>query len=232
MVSFNGVRLDAVAPVRILDGVDNAATVALVLRERVVSNGAYFAQRRLSTMKEVVTFTLPVSDSAKRESYMRAIRAWCTTTAPAPLLMPKYDGLYTMAICSAMPTRSARDWWEELTIEFVVPEPCYIEAARHINVLSAIPFTVEGTYNPLAQIKYTVPASTSDLTWTLDGVTFSLAGVVATGELVIDLNTKTATVAGASVLGQIPLSQDIPDLSPGVHVLTGNGSLLWQTRWV
>jgi hypothetical protein len=123
-------------------------------------------------------------------------------------------------------------WAEAMTIEFTVPDAVLIDDAEQ-SAETGIPFTIGGTYAPLCELRYTVPSGTSNLSWTLDGVyTFSLAGSVAVGELVIDFVRKTATIGGVSKISQIPLAQDIPDIGIGNHTLTGEGMIYWHERWV
>ena len=232
MVTFNGTSITEAAPVQITDVVTVGAPVLLTMRERI-GTGAFFGRVKKSPSKVTVTFTLPVSDASQREVHMRALRAWCESTEPQPLYLPNCEGLYMLAVCSKLPDCSTRQWWQEMSVEFTVPDPYLVDAAVKSATLGTVPFEIGGTAPPLAYIAYTVPAASSDLTWELDDTyTFSLAGSVATGALVIDFNTQTALVGTASVIGQMPLAQSIPELLPGVHTLTGNGTIYWQERWV
>lgn len=231
MVTFNGALITEAAPVQITDVVTVGATVLLTMRERI-GTGAFFGRVKKSPSKVTVTFTLPVSDASQREVHMRSLRAWCESTEPQPLYLPNCEGLYMLAVCSKLPDCSTRQWWQEMSIEFTIPDPYLVDAAVKSATLGTVPFEIGGTAPPLAQIKYTVPADSSNLAWALDGATFSLAGSVATGALVIDFNAQTALVGTSSVIGQMPLAQSIPELLPGVHTLTGNGTIYWQERWL
>lgn len=230
MLSFNGVDIASVAPIEILNVTIGGAGISTDVRERPDSDGSYFVRRRAQSREITVTFVLPVDVTATRDSYADAVIAWCKSTQPAALIVPNRSGAHLLAVCTKYPDFSERDFGEELEMIFTAYDPCWVSDTEKSAACGAS-FTVLHTEPPTVRIERTLSAQ-ADVTYTLDGVkTFTLAGVGA-GLLVIDLNRKTATLNGSSVLYKLALASDIFDLPVGAHTITGTGTVYWRERWM
>ncbi len=232
MVNFNGVDLTDIAPAEIGYVEIQNPKIDTTSVDRPQRNGSYFVRRRVKERKIVVTFTLFDDSMEQRDRYAAAVRAWCSTNAPAPLYLPHHDGEYLMAVCTDVPDFNTLERWETLKMTFTAFDPEWISGAEMAAACGA-PFLVGGSEPPLIQLKHTVIETLDGISWTLDELhTFSLAGAVTPGEIIVDFNRKTITLDGLSVMDQFPLTQDIPDILPGVHTITGSGKLCWRERWI
>lgn len=230
MLSFNGVDITSIAPVEILNVTIGGVKITNDTKERPDTDGSYFVRRRAQEREVTIAFTLPVDTYSTRDAYADAVIAWCKSVQPASLIIPNRSGAHLLAVCTEYPNFSERDFGEELEMKFTAYDAGWISDTEKSSACGT-PFTVLKTEAPTARIERTLAAQ-ADVTYTLDGVkTFTLAGVSA-GLLVIDLNRKTATLNGSSVLDKLPLANDIFDLPIGAHTIAGTGTVYWRERWL
>ena len=148
MLLFNGVALEDIAPVKIMDIVVSPITMDVTSVDRAVRAGADFVRIRGKTRTVQITFALLVQDQPSRALYMQAIRRWAASTKPGKLLLPDRVGQYLECICTEFPQLSVREWWEVPQIVFTAYDPFFTQVNENCVTCGVI-FDVNGNTGKL-----------------------------------------------------------------------------------
>lgn len=112
MIVFNGVALEQVAPVKIVDIRVAPISMSVTARQRPVRWGADFVRVTGGSRTVSIEFALLTDDRETRQNQLAAITRWARSDTPGRLTLPNRRGAYLEAICTALPEPSLRQWWE------------------------------------------------------------------------------------------------------------------------
>lgn len=235
MVEYNGVTLESVAPVRIIDIVLSPPAVTVTAQSHALTDGARFVRCKRGERTVTITFALLTEDYAARRAQLAAITAWASSSALAPLSIITEPGGYLQAICTAYPAQSGRQFWEVLTLTFTAYDPRFIGCVEYtLPVLR--PVIVAHNEPPLMRIEQDITTSISSPSWALEDSKLQLSGAVGVGRLVIDFERQTITLNGQSIMNQFTIDSRFFVLKQGANtvICTGGagGTLYWRERWI
>lgn len=232
MLLFNGVALEDIAPVKIVDIVVSPIAMAVTSVDRAVRAGADFVRIRGKTRTVKITFALLVQDQPSRSLYMQAIRRWAASTKLGKLLLPDRVGQYLECICTTFPQLSVREWWEVPQLVFTAYDPFFTQTNENSSACG-MAFEVLGSQAPHMEIRANLSAAVQNPQWTWNGKqTITLSGSIGPGTLVIDLEQQTITLNGNSIMSAYAFPSSTffsPQL--GYNNITGTGRVYWRERW-
>lgn len=229
MIVFNGMALEAIAPVKIEDIRVSPIIQTPVARDRPVTAGMTFIRAHEGTRTVSINFAIIEQDADTRQSYIEAITAWALTEQPAEMLLPYRTGKALYALCTGLPDPSTRQWWESrLNLTFTAYDPFFYDLNEKTANLGDTVF-IRGNAIPKMRIEATLAAS-ADLTFT-DGRDTMVFEDVPAGDLVIDLTKQTAEVDGVSIMGCFTFTSTFIRPRLGPLTITGTGALKWREGW-
>lgn len=235
MIFFDGIDIQSVAGVKVEDIRVSPVQINPTTRTRAISPGAYFVRNRLGTRTVAITFALLQTDRNARQRALMGISQWAKSDREYRLELPGYPGLYLMAVCTGKPEPSMRQWWEaKLRLVFTCFENPFWTDTEEKSVACGVPFFVGGDAPPLMRIERTLESTLYNQAYTLNGNTISFTTVPA-GDLVIDLNSQTASVNGntSAVMRyyNVSLSRFLVPTT-GNQTVTGTGTVKYRERWL
>ena len=231
MIYFNGNAMEVAAPVRVVDIVVGGVEVSPTTRDRPIRAGADFVRNHYGIRTVIITFALLTQSTTERTRQMEALLTWAASDKPERLELPTNPGRYLMAVCTALPSPSARKWWEDnLSFTFTCYEPFWYDTVEKSAGCGSTAFFVGGSAPPVMQIKDTLSAAAqrvySDGT---DTMTFT---EVPAGDLVVDLELQTAAVGGTPCMDQFTFASTFIQPRTGWMTITGSGTVYWRERWL
>lgn len=230
MIIFNGVPIETIVPVMIEDVRVSPIQRNVTARQRPTQPGADFVRVNDGTRTVAITFGLLTQDTDMRQDQLLQIAAWARSDQPQRLDLPYHDGAHLMALATALPEPSMRQWWEsKLRITFTCYDPYWRSNAER-SAACGTPFVVLGDAPPLMQIRNTYTDAATDQAWARDGETMTFSSVPA-GDLVIDLNAQTAAVGASSIMSAYAFGSTFLLPKTGRQTITGAGTVYWRERW-
>ena len=231
MIIFNGVDLDLVAPVKIVDIRVSPISMTPVARQRPISWGADFVRLTGGSRTVTIEFALLTNDRTIRQYQLRAITKWARSETPKRLMLPNHEGVYLEAICTALPEPSLRQWWEsKLRIVFTTYDNPYWTNIAEKSVACGTSFTVLGDAPPLMRIENTFASTAYGQEYT--NGTESMQFISSpSGAMVIDLNKQTAAVNGTSIMDKYEFNSSFLIPRTGTQTIEGAGTVKWRERW-
>lgn len=230
IVTFNGVDVESVAPIKIVDVLVGSVQRAVTATDRAIAPGAYFVRSRDGTRTVQITFALLTMDRDTRQAQLDALISWARTDAPAQLLLAGHPGRYLNAICTGFPEPSLRQWWEsKLRFTFTCYDPYWYETAEH-TVACGTAFTPGGNAAPSVRIARTLSAAASNQTYS-NGSQSMVFSTIPAGSLVIDLDAQTAAVGSTSILQYLGRTSRFIKPTTGAQTITGTGTVHYRARW-
>lgn len=231
MIIFDGVDIQSIADIDIEDIRVSPIDFNPVSRPRAIDPGSYFVRNRAGTRTVSITFAVLTQDKLKRQTALMAISAWAKTDAEYRLELPGHPQHYLMAVCTAKPEPSLRQWWEsKLRLVFTCFNNPFWNDITEKNKVCGTEFTVLGDAPPLMRIERTLSAAASNQSYGLDGKTITFSTIPA-GDLVIDLNAQTAVVDNTSIMGAYNVNSRFLVPRTGIQTVTGTGVVKWRERW-
>lgn len=231
MIVFNGVALEQVAPVKIVDILVSPIQMSAVARQRPVTWGADFVRMSGGSRTVSIEFALLTDNRDVRQTQLQEITRWARSDAPGKLEIPNRRGVYLEAICTALPEPSLRQWWEsKLRIVFTTYDNPYFTAEKEYSVPCGTTFIVLGDAPPLMRIERTLSSAASNQAYSngTESMTFS---TIPAGDMVIDLNRQTAKVGNTSIMQHYSFSSSFLIPRTGTQSITGTGTVKWRERW-
>lgn len=231
MIVFNGVKLENIAPVRVVDVTVGQIDLAPQSRQRPVKFGADFVRMSGGTREIDVTLAALTDDINLRQKQLLDVIAWARTDTEGKLELPGYDGLYLQCICTKLPEISLRKWWDgAMTLTFTCFDNPYWTSENEKTGNCGSMITVLGSAPPLMQITRTLSSSASNQTYACgtESMTFS---TIPAGDLTIDLNRQTAVVGNTNIMQYFTFNSSFITPKPGQFTITGNGTIKWRERW-
>ena len=233
MVEYNGVTLESVAPVRIIDIALGSPAVAITAQSHALADGARFLRRKRGERTVTITFVLLTDDYAARRTQLAAITAWASSSVPAPLCIATEPGGYLQAVCTTYPSQSSRQFWEVLTLAFTACDPRFVGCAEYTLPVSR-PVIVVHNEPPMMHIEQDVSASISNPSWALGAHKLQLSGSVGVGRLVIDFERQTITLNDQSIMNQLTIVSRFFMMKQGANAIActgGAGGILYWGEW-
>lgn len=231
MIVFNGVSLEQVAPVRIVDIRVSPVQMTAQARQRPVRWGADFVRLTGGSRTAAIEFALLTDDMDQRQHQLAAITQWARTDVPGRLELPNRRGAYLEAICTALPEPSLRQWWEsKLRIVFTTYDNPFWTDVAEKSAACGTSFTVLGDAQPLMRIERTLSSAASNQSYGNGQESMTFSSIPA-GALVIDLNRQTAAVNNATIMANYSFSSSFLIPRTGTQTITGTGTVKWRERW-
>ena len=231
MIVFNGVALEQIAPVKIVDVLVSPISMTPTARQRPVTWGADFVRMTGGSRTVSIEFALLTENRDDRQRQLQEITRWARSDAPGRLEIPNRRVVYLEAICTALPEPSLRQWWEsKLRVVFTTFDNPYWTASELKSVACGTAFVVLGDVPPLMRIERTLSGSASNQTYGngRESMTFS---TIPAGNLKIDLNRQTAAVGSTNIMQYYAFSSSFLLPRTGVQTITGTGTVKWRERW-
>ena len=232
MIVFNGVALEQVAPVRIVDVRVSPIAMTATTRQRPVTWGADFVRLTGGSRTVSIEFALLTMDRETRQNQLAAITRWARSDTPGKLTLPNRRGAYLEAICTALPEPSLRQWWEsKLRIVFTTYDNPYWTSVEEKSVACGTAFVVLGDAPPLMRIERNLSSSATNQTYSnsKESMTFT---EIPYGSLTIDLNRQTAAIEGTgSIMEYYTFSSSFLIPRIGAQTIAGTGTVKWRERW-
>ena len=231
MILYDGIDMNSVADVKIEDIRVSSIQYSPVTANRPIEAGAFFVRNRCGTRTVSVTFALLKMDRSARQSALMAVSAWAKTDKEYKLELPGHPDHYLMAVCTAKPDPSTRQWWEaKLRIVFTCFDNPFWTDKIEKSVACGTQFTVFGDAPPLMRIVKHRDSAASDQTYTLGGKNMKFS-TIPLGDMVIDLNRETARVGTASFMNYYNLTSRWATPFVGTQTVTGDGIVKYRERW-
>lgn len=231
MITFNGVSLNSVAPVKVEDVHISPIQLTPVAGSRAIKYGADFVRMGGGARNISVTFAILEKNRVLRHEYLMAVSEWAKTDAEYLFEVPEDPtrGLY--CVCTEKPDPSTRQWWENgLRLAFVCFDNPYWTSKYTKAVTCGTQFNVMGDAPPLMTIENTFADSASSVAYS-DGTDTMTFSTIPAGNMVIDLNNQTAAVGGTSIMGNYLPSGSFLIPKTGVQTITGTGTVKFRERW-
>ena len=231
MIQFNGIDLQDIAPVKIVDIHVPPMKVSPVANQRE-GVGQDFVRMTGGQRNITVTFALLNEDKDERFALLEAIKEWADPWKEHPLILPMYPGKHFDVRCTKYPEPSYRQWWEsKLKLVFTTFENPYLTSNDEIRAALNEPLTIGGTAPPLVRIERRLSSRVANQTYACNGRSMFFSQIPA-GQLVIDLNKQTAAVTGASIMQYFGKTSRFIIPVNGNMTITGNGQVIYRERWV
>lgn len=232
MITFDGVNINTVAPVKIDDIQLSAPSLEPTVNGRAIRAGADFVRMRDGTRTVQVTFALLEEDKETRMAQINALKAWAKRDNEYILRFDSVPGLHLVAVCTAFPEPSLRQWWESsLNITFTCFDDPYWISDTEKTAACGTEFNVLGDAPPLMRIERTLSASASDQSYSNGTQTMTFSAIPA-GDMVIDLNNQTATVDNATIMANYSFESHFLIPKTGTQTITGTGTIKYFERWL
>jgi phage-related protein len=231
MILYNGVALEQVAPVKIVDILVSPIQMTATARQRPVTWGADFVRMAGGSRTVSIEFALLTDNRDARQRQLREITRWARSDAPGRLELPNHRNVYLEAICTALPSPSLRQWWEsKLRIVFTTYDNPYWTSIGEKSVACGTQFAALGDAPPLMRIERALSAAASNQTYGngSESMTFS---TIPAGDMVIDLNRQTAAVGNANIMQYYAFGSAFLLPRAGIQTITGTGTVIWRERW-
>ena len=231
MITFNGVTLESIAPVKIEDIRVSPISYSPVTRDRAFRGGSDFVRMRDGTRTVTVSFALLEDNLEVRQQYLNAISQWARSDAEYKLLLPHVPNRYLMCVCTQKPEPSTRQWWEsKLKLVFTCYNDPYWNSLFEKSVACGTAFVALGDAPPHMRIEASRGSAGSHQTYSngSQSMTFS---TIPSGNMVIDLDNQTAYVGSTSFMQYYAYTSRfiIPKL--GSQTITGTGTVKYRERW-
>lgn len=231
MIIFDGVDIQSVAKVQIVDVHVSPISYEVAARPNAITPGSRFIRNRCGTRSVVITFALKEEEMNLRQSSLIAVNEWAKSDKEYKLEIPGFPNRYLMAICTEKPSPSLRQWWEAgLRLVFTCIENPFWTDCEEKSVACGTQFRVMGDAEPLMRIERSLSGAASNQSYGLNGNTITFSTIPA-GSMVIDLNKQTAVVGSSSIMGNYNVNSRFLIPATGLQTVTGTGTVKWRERW-
>lgn len=231
MITYDGVTLESLAPVKIEDIRVSPIQYSAIARERAIRGGSDFVRMRDGTRTVSVTFAALEDNLEVRQQYLAAINAWAKSDAEHVLLLPHMPNRYLVCVCTQKPEPSTRQWWEsKLRVVFTCYDNPYWNSLYEKSAACGTSFVALGDALPLMRIEASRESAGSNQTYSngSESMTFS---TVPAGDMVIDLNKQTAVVGSTNIMQYYTYTSRFVQPKLGTQTITGTGTVKYRERW-
>ena len=230
MISFNGVDLEDIAPVK-LDDIRVGPMMAQAVTRQRVGIVQDFIRMTDGSRTITVTFALLNENKDERFEQLEAIKEWARPWEECPLVLPMYPGKHFDCRCTGYPEPSYRQWWEsKLRLVFTTFENPYLTSNDEIRASLNEQMSIGGTAPPMLRIERRLSSRVANQTYACNGQSMFFSQIPA-GQLVIDLNRQTAEVSGSSIMQYFGKTGRFIVPVTGNLTITGTGTAIYRERW-
>ena len=231
MIIFDGVDIRSVANVQIEDIRVSPVQLIQVSHDRPINPGSEFVRNRYGKRTVAVTFAVLTEDRTARQSALMAISQWAKTDKEYKLEITGHPDHYLMAVCTAKPEPSLRQWWEsKLRLVFTCFNDPFWNCKIEQSVSCGVTFAVMGDAIPLMRIERTTIVTETNQSYVMDGKTMTFSSIPV-GDMVIDLNKQTATVDDVSIMQYYTPTSHFLNPHTGTIKIDGTGTIKYRERW-
>lgn len=231
MISFNGVNLEDIAPVKIEDIRVSPMNIQPVDRQRI-GFGQDFVRMTGGQRTITITFALLVQNRDERYEYLEAIKSWAVPFSECPLILPMSKDKHFDCRCTGYPEPSYRQWWEsKLRLVFTTFENPYLTSNDEVRANVGQQIAISGTAPPLMRIERLLTSRVANQTYACNGRSMLFTQIPA-GNMVIDLNKQTAEVGGTSIMQYFSKTSRFIQPETGNMTITGTGTVIYRERWI
>lgn len=231
MIIFDGVDIQSVAKVQIVDVHVSPISYEVAARPNAIAPGSAFIRNRCGTRSVVITFALKEEEMNLRQNFLIAVNEWAKSDKEYKLEIPGHPNHYLMAVCTEKSSPSLRQWWEAgLRLVFTCFENPFWTDKAEKSVACGTQFNVFGDAPPLMRIERTLSSSASNQTYSNGGYSMAFSTIPA-GNMVIDLNNQTAMVGTDSIMQYYHPSGSFLIPRTGKQIIIGTGTVKYRERW-
>lgn len=231
MIVYNGVSLESIAPVDVVDILVSPVQLSATNRPRPIRAGSEFVRMHGGTRTVSITFALLTNDMTTRQRQLLDINKWALRDSEAPLQIPNHPTMFLPCVCTALPEASTRQWWEsKLRIVFTAYDNPFWTSVVERSVPCGTQFFVSGTAEPLIQIRHSFAAAAQNVSYS-DGTDTMTFSQIPAGNMVIDLNRQTAQSGNASIMSGYTFDSHFLKAKGGTQTITGTGNVFYRERW-
>ena len=234
MITFDGVSIGSVANVMIDDIIVSPIQYDDLTRQRAIQGGSVFVRSRAGTRTVAITFALLDENMVSRQEALLALSQWAKTDQEYKLELPGHPEHYLMAVCTAKPEPSLRQWWEaKLMLVFTCYSNPYWTSKttkRIAGESTQKTIYIQGDAPPIVSI-WRRNTSTFVRSFTIDDQTISFNDNLPQGDLYIYLNNQTATVNAVSAMQYFDPTSTFPIPHAGSQTITGQAYFDYVERW-
>jgi phage-related protein len=229
MIRFNNIALESIVPFLRNTISVSPPKVDLTWQDKTLAHGSRFMRRRYEPREIKIDIYLPIVSAEQRAHFINLIYGWVNYDEPMPLELPNIPGKYIMASAEKLPDPTTREWWEKLSITFIAGDPFFIDSSYS----AATNGTVFAVYGDSVASAYIIESGVSiNPSWVLDGdKSISLDGAFI-GTMKIDLDDNMVYLDDISQMEYVTLASRFFELVPGIHTITGAGTLYYKQRWL
>ena len=231
MITFDGVPLENIANIKIEDIRVSPIKYNPVIRPRAIRFGSEFVRMGGGERTVAITFAILDDNRITRHESLMALSKWAKTDREYKLELPTDPSRYLMAVCTAKPEPSTRQWWESKLRLVFTCYSCPYWIGHEKSVSCGTQFNVLGDAPPLMRIERTVSGSAaSNQSYSNSAQTMTFSSIPV-GDMVIDLNAQTAAVGGTSIMQYYQPSGSFIMPKTGIQTITGTGTVKYRERW-
>ena len=231
MIIFDGVDIQSVAKVQIVDVHVSPISYEVASRPNAIAPGSTFVRNRFGTRSVVITFALKEEEMNLRQDFLIAVNEWAKSDKEYRLEIPGHPNHYLMAVCTEKPSPSLRQWWEAgLRLVFTCFENPFWTDKAEKSVACGTQFNALGDAQPLMRIERTLGSAASNQSYALDGRTITFSTIPA-GSMVIDLDNQTAYVGSSDIMQYYNVNSKFLIPRTGVQTISGTGTVKYRERW-
>jgi len=233
MVTFNGISISDIAPIYLGNVEIEAPRIIVTSQDKPISTGDRYVRSKYAPRRVFVPFSFSRGTQAMIADWMQSIYKWAHSAELCELTTPNRPGQYAMAKCTKLPSVSLiGNRKDKMEIEFTI-----YDAMFYSDELKAVAcgtsFEIDGVDIASGYIEDVNVAEVTDPEWVLDGdEAVTISGTIAAGTIKVDLDEKSVYLGTVSQMTKVDLASRFFDLTPGVHVITGDGTLYWRERWI
>ena len=231
MIIFDGVDIQSVAKVQIVDVHVSPISYEVAARPNAIAPGSAFVRNRCGTRSVVITFALKEEEINLRQNFLIAVNEWAKSDKEYRLEIPGHPNHYLMAVCTEKPSPSLRQWWEAgLRLVFTCFENPFWTDKVEKSVACGTQFNAFGDAPPLMRIERTLGSAASNQSYALDGRTITFSTIPA-GSMVIDLDNQIAYVGSSDIMQYYNVNSKFLIPRTGVQTISGTGTVKYRERW-
>lgn len=231
MIIFDGVDIQSVAKVQIVDVHVSPISYEVAARPNAIAPGSAFVRNRCGTRSVVITFALKEEEMNLRQNFLIAVNEWAKSDKEYRLEIPGHPNHYLMAVCTEKPSPSLRQWWEAgLRLVFTCFKNPFWTDKVEKSVACGTQFNALGDAPPLMRIERTLGSAASNQSYALDGRTMTFSTIPA-GSMVIDLDNQTAYVGSSDIMQYYNVNSKFLIPRTGVQTISGTGTVKYRERW-
>jgi predicted phage tail component-like protein len=212
--------------------------ISVISSEIVGRAGSIFQKKKIQAGVIPVDFVVVQNTLINLRTKARYLAGKLNTEEPKELYFKDEPDKYIKAIVSDNTSLEETLAVGQGTINFYCPEPIYFGNLVTEVLTNGDIYTNEGTYEAKGIITITITSNVSylEVTSLKTGEFIYLEDNFVVGDVIeIDLTTEKVTKNGNSIMTKVYLTSDFFSIPVGdyeINISNGNGSLVYESRWL